>query len=227
METTTTPKLRSAEADQYQQYRTLSFSAIVTLVFGVISVPTLIAVASNPLILVVPLIGVVIGAYAVVKLRNRQDEFTGLGSARVGLLLSTVVFLFGATYSVYIYATEVPEGYLRVSFSQLQPDPKHPELAYNPIAAEIDQQNVFIKGYVYPGDQLDGIKQFILVPDMGTCCFGGQPKLTDMVQVRLQDPYEVEYSMFLRRLGGKFQLGTATADKVGRVIYHLDADYVK
>lgn len=227
MEPTTTEKLRSAEEEQYQQYRTLSFAAIVALVFGVISIPTLVAVASNALILILPFVGIMIGLYAVMTLRNRQDEFTGFGSARIGLMLSTLVFVSGVLYSVYVYATEVPEGYQRISFSQLQPDPKHPELAYNPIAGDIDSKQVFVKGYVYPDDQLKGIKQFILVPDMGTCCFGGQPKLTDMIQVTLKDPLSVEYSMFLKRLGGKFQLGSANAHKVGRVIYHLDADYLK
>lgn len=225
--TTSTEKLRSAEADQYQQYRTLSFSAVVSLIFGIISIPTLVAVGSNAFMLIMPFFGILIGTYSVAKLRSRQDEFTGFGSAKIGLVLSTLVLLLGTTYSIYVYATEVPEGYRRVSFSELQPDPKLPELPFSPLATELNEQDIFVKGYVYPDDQLGDIKRFILVPDMGTCCFGGQPKLTDMVQVTLEDPHRVQYSMFRLRLGGKFHLGNSNADKVGQVIYHLDADYVK
>ena len=67
----------------------------------------------------------------------------------------------------------------------------------------------------------------MLVPDMGTCCFGGQPKLTDMIQVTLQDPMRTKYSYARRSLGGTFRLAASSTDNVGTVIYHLDADYAK
>lgn len=226
MQSSTSASLQSAEANQYDEYRTLSFPAIVALVFGVISIPTAMAASLNPFLLVFPLIGMMIGLFAIVKLRNRLEEFTGMGAAKAGLLLSTLLFLGGAAFASYTYATEVPEGYRRISFGELQPDPKHPELPWSPLAEELMEQNVFIKGYVYPDKQQGDIKRFVLVPDMGTCCFGGQPKLTDMVQVTLKDPHRVNYSMFRRSLGGKFRLGSVTADAVGQVIYHLEADYV-
>lgn len=223
----TRPELSSAEAEQYQQYRTLSFSAIVALVFGVISIPTAVAASMNPFLLIFPFSGTLIGVYAFLKIRNRTDEFTGVGVAKTGLMLSTVLLFGGATFASYVYATEVPDGFSRISFSDLQPDPKRPDIRHSPTAEEIQGKDVFIKGYVYPDDQLGDIKRFILVPDMGTCCFGGQPKLTDMVQVTLEDPHRVQYSMFRKSLAGKFQLANATAAKVGHVIYHLDAVYVK
>ena len=79
-----------------------------------------------------------------------------------------------------------------------------------------------MKGYVYPDDQLGEIKRFILVPDFGACCFGGKPKLTDMMQVTLEDPHRVKYSYFNRSLSGTFRLRTSTASKVGEVVYHLE-----
>ena len=32
-----------------------------------------------------------------------------------------------------------------------------------------------------------GITQFLLVRDQGTCCFGGNPKVTDRILVQLSD----------------------------------------
>ena len=84
-----------------------------------------------------------------------------------------------------------------------------------------------MKGYVYPDGQTDNIKQFVLVPDMGTCCFGGQPKLTDMIQITLQDPLRTKYSYTRRSFAGTFHLMARATDKVGNVIYHLDADHAK
>jgi len=228
MESSTTTT-NSNEADQYSQYRTLSFSAIVALVFGVISIPaTLFAVMlTNPGPLLFPFIGLLIGLFAVLKLRNRTDEFIGLGSAKYGLLLSALLFFGGVGMISVSYATEVPEGYSRISFALLQPDPKYPQIPFSPAAQEMVDKPVFIKGYVYPDGQTKNIKQFVLVPDMGTCCFGGQPKLTDMVQVTLADPHRVEYSYFRRSLTGTFRMGQTNAGKVGEVIYQLDADGVK
>lgn len=223
------PTTNSPEADRYAQYRTLSFSAIVALVMGVVAIPATFfaAAATNPGPLLFPLLGMLIGLFAVLKLRNRQDEFIGIGAAKWGLMLSTILFFGGVAYTSFSYVTEVPEGYARISFADLQPDPKHPEIPFPPQAQEFEKHPVFIKGYVYPDGQTKNIKQFILVPDMGTCCFGGQPKLTDMMQVTLADPHRVEYSYFRRSLTGNFHLGKGNANKVGQVIYHLDADNVK
>ena len=65
-----------------------------------------------------------------------------------------------------------------------------------------------IQTYVYPDGQLDNIKQFVLVPDMGTCCFGGQPKLTDMVQVRLEGGLTTRYNRYKKKLAGVFKKRT-------------------
>ena len=214
---------------QYQQYRSLSFSAIATLVFGLISVPTLLAAHLNAGLLAIPLIGMGIGSFSVLKLRRRSDEFTGMGAAKTGLILCTVLFFSGAAWSSYSYATEVPDGFHRISFVELQPDPRAPQLPIPPSAVELHEKDVFVKGYVYPDGQTKDIKQFVLVPDMGTCCFGGQPKLTDMIQVTLRDPHRIEYSYYRRSLAGTFRVSLTKkpVEKVDGVYYQLEADVIR
>jgi len=178
-----TKSFTNLEADQYNQYRTLSFSAVVTFVFGLIAIPNGLLASLNPYLLVLPFIGTMIGTMSVLKLKNRQQEFTGFNLARIGLALSTVLLLAGMANAIYEYMTEVPDGYERVTFSRLQPDPKYPHEPFAPGDADLIGKQVFVKGYVYPDDQLGEIKRFILVPDIRACCFGGKPKLTDMMQV--------------------------------------------
>ena len=87
-----------------------------------------------------------------------------------------------------------------------------------------------MKGYVHPGvDRRRGIRQFILVPDMKTCCFGGQPKLTDMIEVTLSDPHRVNFSYTRRKLAGVLKVTPfkKTVTGLDGVYYQLDADYVK
>jgi hypothetical protein len=48
-----------------------------------------------------------------------------------------------------------------------------------------------------------------------------------MIQVTLEDPHRVKYSMMRRSLAGEFRLGMVSVDKVDDVMYHLSASYVK
>ena len=93
----------------------------------------------------------------------------------------------------------------------------------------MNEKKVFVKGYVYPDERRTKIKQFVLVPDMGSCCFGGQPKLTDMIQVTLRDPQRINFSYRRRKLGGVLRVDTQfkPVSGVNGVYYQLDADYVK
>lgn len=214
---------------QYEEYRSLSFSAIVALLFGLISVPAALAAHLNMGMLIIPLIGMTVGSFAVLKLRRRADELTGMSAAKSGLVLCTVLFFGGVAWGSYSYATEVPDGYKRISFVDLQPDPRFPQLPIPPSAMELHEKKVFVKGYVYPDGQSKNIKQFVLIPDMGTCCFGGQPKLTDMIQVTLRDPHRIEYSYYYRKLGGTLLVSQykKVVESLDGVYYQLDADYVK
>ena len=41
---------------------------------------------------------------------------------------------------------------------------------------------------------------------MGTCCFGGEPKLTDMIEVKLEGSLAIEYARRKRKLAGTFKV---------------------
>ncbi len=78
-------------------------------------------------------------------------------------------------------------------------------------AMALEGKKVFIKGYVYPGREMEGIKTFLLVRDQGDCCFGGNPKITDRIQVTLVDPLRLTYKPRLHKLAGVFHVRPTTA----------------
>ena len=122
--------------------------------------------------------------------------------------------------------TEVPLGYERISYAELQANETGAPVPAS--AKALDGKKVFIKGYVYPGAQTQGIQRFVLVRDNGTCCFGGaMPKLNDMVDVKLADSLRVNYSTGVFRVAGTFRVQPTDAPGLGQVLYQLDADYVK
>jgi hypothetical protein len=211
--------------DDYATYRALSMAAVVALLLGIISLASLLFAK----LLFIPLVGLGFAVYALRTLNRHRDELSGKGLARAGFILCLLSFLGGTTIAATVYATEVPEGYKRISFLDLQPDPRRPDLPISPKALELDGQRIFVKGYIYPSDRASQLKRFVLVPDMGTCCFGGQPALTDMIEVTLKDPLRARFSYQRRKLGGVLSVDKSLKEVSGLtgVYYQLDADYLR
>jgi hypothetical protein len=106
----------------------------------------------------------------------------------------------------------------------LQPEGFIPDIPKR--ARQLAGKPVFIKGYVHPGvNGMGPVNQFVLVPDMGTCCFGGQPKPTDMILVHTTPDARLSYSTRLVKLAGKFDVGDQFEEFAGvkNVIYRLEA----
>src|ERR1051325_2104676 len=103
-------------------YRTISRSAVIALILSIVS---LLAFFVSWL-LVLPVVSVVLGLTALSTIRRYPEEYTGSGAALVAVVLSTGTFFLAGTLHAIEYATEVPEGYARISFSELQPDMRDP-----------------------------------------------------------------------------------------------------
>ena len=213
--------------DDLQPYRAVSRSAILAAVLGFVSLLALIF----PSLLVLPIVGFALGIAALATIRRYPNEYTGRPLALTGIALCSVLFVSGATLHTVTYLTEVPEGYTRITFSELQPDVQHPELPIPPQAFELSGKPVFIKGYMHPGVASMGkVNHFILVPDMGTCCFGGQPKPTDMIEVAIVgDAPPLAYSTRTVKLAGKFNATPYFQRRLelDNVCYQLEASYAK
>ena len=208
----------------FQPYRAMSKSAVVSLLLGVISVVCLVF----PTALLLPLLSLIFGILAVKSILRYPAELTGFPVAVFGTLLGGALFFGGTAFHVYDYLTELPEGYERVSFFALKAESGKPDTP-TARALELNGKRVFIKGYMYPDGQSARIEKFILVPDLGTCCFGGQPKITHMIEVTLDGASGIDYSMRKRKLAGTLKVDESLkqVDGLGGVYYQLVADYAK
>ena len=217
---------RELTADDYRQYRALSSLAVISLVAGVLSL----LVFVDWMLAVVPLVGIAAGVLALRQIRSSPDAYTGEHLALAGTMLAALFWTAGWSRLAYVHATEVPEGYERISYDELQIDPTNP-VAFPPERAEeLNGKKVFIKGFVYQptGGQTTGLKRFILVRDKGQCCFGGNPKITDMIEVKLQGDLEAEFNMHPRKLAGTFHIAPGQSmHGLAGALYHLDADHLE
>ena len=207
-------------------YRSVCKTAVLALVFGIFGLCTFL----SSVFLIFPLVGLIFSFLAFLNFRRYPDELLGKAFFRIGLGLSLVCFVGGIGFHAYSYATEVPEGYERISYRMLRPKTGSSKPFTNS-ARELDGKRVFIKGYVRPSDKKNNLQNFILVGDFGSCCFGASPEVSDVIAVKLEGDLRVNYSWRLRHIAGVFRFtpqSTRTDDKeVPQVIYRIDADYLK
>jgi hypothetical protein len=216
--------------EDYLAYRAMSGSAVVSLGLGLLSVLTFF----DWTLAVLPILGLVIGIRGLLAVKRYPEQLTGAGLAKAGIALSLAGWAAGWTWLGYVYATEVPEGYQRISYRQLQfpYDLSTGRLEVPQAVRRLDGEKIFIKGYVYP---TYSSKRFILCRDNGDCCFGGQPKLTDMIYVTLRDPLRLKYDPKIKKLAGVLrvapvqpgQIDQELASQIGPVIYQLEADHLE
>ncbi|HTN74307.1 MAG TPA: hypothetical protein VL096_03640 [Pirellulaceae bacterium] len=215
----------SPPVDDVPVYRTLSKAALLSPILGIFALAGL----AFPSLLVLAVAGFALALVGLSSIRRYPDEYSGRWLAITGLVFCSLLAIGGTTMHAVEYATEVPEGYQRISFYDLNPeDPKAPALP-PPGAVALNGQQVFIKGYVFPDGQGDDIKQFVMIPDLKTCCFGGQPKLTDMILVTLREPHRTVYNQRRRKLTGVLKVNSYLhpVSGVTGVFYELDAESIQ
>jgi hypothetical protein len=217
-------RMQDTPVEDYTQYRAISITAIISCALGVLSVVTFLSWTFA----VIPLLGVIMGVIALVRIRSNPAELVGTKIANIGIALCLLFAAAGGSYLVYDYMTEVPPGYERLSYATLRADVEQPGQLYPPEVDQLEGHRVFIKGYVYPTKSQTGVKEFILCRDNGDCCFGGQPPLTERIMVDLKGHLTYTYAQRMVRVAGTFHVKPASAiDGLGGVLYHLDADYLK
>jgi hypothetical protein len=167
------------------------------------------------------------------KIRQFPDQYTGEGLAKAGLVLSLVFLLGGVAYGGFVYATEVPEGYTRLSFNAMKPDELEERggLAVPPDVAALDGKKIFIKGYIRP-DSIAvqrGIDRFLLVRDNNQCCFGDLSKIKyyDQIDVVMLGDKRVDYSQGVIRIGGTLHVRQDDLAVGGPPRFAIQADYSK
>ena len=216
-----------ADPEQEFRYRSLSKPAVASLTFAILGLTSFL----HPVFVLLPTLGIGFGLIALTSFKKFPDEFVGKTAAKIGFFLSLICLISSVAMHAVIYATEVPDGYQRVTYSNLRDNPKT-ALPFAEKAKELDGQKVFMKGYVRPGVKKRNLRDFILVGDFGDCCFGGNPKITEVVAVHIVDDEKtVNYGFALRRIAGVFRLNPntkSTREKdVPQVFYEIEADYVK
>ena len=220
------------------QYRTLSSGAIASLVLGILSSLLFLvwynSIQSCLLIGPIPVLGLIFGLRARRHIQSMPESLSGIRLASIGSLLSVFCLVIGLAYSGYVYATEVPSGYTRTSFSEFRPDAVEARggMLVPPDVAALDGKKVFIKGFIRPGSssQRHNIRGFLLVRDNYQCCFGdlSNVKPYDQVLVSVEETLRVDDTGSMICIGGTLHIHPENGRRgPGHPVYTLDADYAR
>ena len=203
------------------RYRALSNSAIVSLIFGVLSV----LVLFGWYFAFVPAAGIAAGWFARQRIRENPEEMTGLAFAWTGLGLSVACWACGYGWLLLGRIREVPFGYERVEYSDLQPDPSVSGEQIPPSAFRFQDRKIFVKGYMAPTRQQTRLKRFVLCPAIPDCPFcPANPKPTEKILVTLSGDLEAEYTVHEIRVGGTLKIDPEA--RIG-IPYSMEADYLR
>lgn len=236
MSSTTLDQYTDSNVDDAIHYRALHTGAIVGFVLGLLSVFTLISASTTLdaclLVTPIPILGMIVSLRSLNKIRRESDQYTGKWLAVAGLALSTLFLVTGVGYGLYVYQTEVPDGYERISFETLRPTDQQERagVAISPEVKALNGKRVFIKGYIRPGSApvRTGIDRFLLVRDNNQCCFGDLSKVSffDQMAVQITSSHRVEDTLQILRMGGILEVNEQNlALGPGYPVFTLKADY--
>jgi len=238
MSTATFEASSIAGEEESLQYRALHTGALIGLVLGILSVFVAItavnSLAGCLLVAPIPLVGIIVSLRALATIRRHPDQYTGQSLARIGLALSVVFLIGGVGYGGYVYATEVPEGYTRISFNTMKPDELQERggVVVPPDVASLNGKKVFIKGYIRPGSATTrtNIDRFLLVRDNNQCCFGDLAKVKyyDQMVVQITSGDRVDDKLSLVRVGGILEIHPENMAFGSQApVFSLKADYAR
>lgn len=216
----------STEGEAEFPYKAISSTAIASLIFAVLA---LIGGFFFWPALGLAILGMGLGLLGLRQIKRFPNEFAGGSLALTGISLNLLILLGGASMHSYIYLTEVPDGYTRVHFWELQQPTGGPDRPSSK-AVDINGDPIFLKGYIHPSSGSGLLKRFILVPDLGTCCFGGQPKSSDMIEVTLTGGQTTKAGLTKKKLAGTFSLNIAPqqiTDFDNAVFYRMKVDQIR
>jgi len=209
-------------------YQAVSGLAVWCLILGLLSSVTFL----DWWLAVIPAGAIGLGCVAVRRIRRNPLETAGRGIVRCGVGLAIGFWIIGYGWLTYQLRNWVPPGYRAITFALLQPADDDIEQKIPEEAVNLDRLDVFVRGYMVPGKQRSGLKEFVLSEDQGDCQYcKPMPKPTQLIKVKLKPPLSMTYTSRAIGVGGKF---TAVYDpkdpkraELGGLVYQIEADFVR
>ena len=85
-----------------------------------------------------------------------------------------------------------------------------------------NRKSVVVTGYVNPMNQTRNIRQFLLVKDRASCCFGKLPQMNHFIEVTLREGEAIHYTKELVTVRGTIQVGEVWEEEWLVSVYRME-----
>ncbi len=92
---------------------------------------------------------------------------------------------------------------------------------------KMDGKAVLMTGFMLPIDEVENIKEFLLVQSLWSCCYGQPPDINGIVRVVMKGDKRINYKYDPIKVTGKFKVVASFEDGYCIDIYQLVADEVE
>ncbi len=91
---------------------------------------------------------------------------------------------------------------------------------------KLNDQQVLMTGFMLPIDEVENIKEFLLVQSLWGCCYGTPPDINGVVRVIMKGNKRIDYEFEPIKVVGKFKVAPTIEDGFCVDIFQLSADSV-
>ena len=206
-----------------RSYLNFNIMAIGAFVLSILSALTLL----NWRLVPIPVVALILGGISLRKTVNSPQEIGGFHFAAASLLIATVLGGGGTWWNYRVDSRRVPVGYTFVDFEEMQHDHKTMKLPEKIVNLGKEKRKIYLKGYMYQGRQMSGIRDFVIVRTKEHCKFcSPQQNPTDMIDVHISTGKTINFKTTPIYVGGVLYVDE-TAISRGTLPYFIDADIVK
>lgn len=92
---------------------------------------------------------------------------------------------------------------------------------------KMDAKTVLMTGFMLPIDEVENIKEFLLVQSLWSCCYGQPPDINGIVRVVMKGDKRINYKYDPIKVTGQFKVVASFEDGYCIDIYQLVADEVE
>jgi hypothetical protein len=205
-------------------YRALCGLAVASAACALLSITAFLDWA----LAVFPVAALILGWAALRQIDRNPMEMSGRMLAKGAMATACVLWAAGAAWIVYDRNYSVPSGYTPTSFKVLQPDLNRLEAWSSEEARMLADRPVFIRGYMVPGKQQMGIKEFVLMAEPNSCKYcDPQPTPTRLILVKLTGGMKAEYTEREIGVGGKLIVHARPTTETGGLVYEIQGDCLR
>jgi hypothetical protein len=205
-------------------YRALSGLAVASAGCAVLSI----AAFFDWGLAVFPIAALVLGWWALKQIDRNPMEMSGRRLALGAMGAACVFWAGGTAWIVYDRNYNIPSGYEFTTFKVLQPDVNRLEMFASEEAKMLADRPVFIRGFMAPGKQQAGIKEFVLMDEPNSCKYcQPQPSPSRLIRVKLTGGMKTGYTAREIGVGGKLIVHATPTSETGGLVYEIEADCLR